>query len=207
MGLFYTGKGDKGESIINSLNPNDPLEPAKKKILVKDSVISEALGNLDELNSLIGLIRHQGVSSDFVMALQDVQEALFIVQANVANALFCIPGEAKSLEDEKNKAPSLGSGKVTTIENLIDKLEAEVNPARSFVVPGGVPSAGWLDFARAICRRAERSVVTFSKKYELAPEILSYMNRLSSLLFAMARAEVKRSGKSEKFPRYDRPFA
>lgn len=200
MGLFYTGKGDSGESIINSLKPSASGEPEKKKILVKDSVISEALGNLDELNSLIGLIKHQKISDDFIVLLEEVQETLFIIQANIADALFYVVGEPRG---DSDVPPILSKSKIENIERIIDKLENEVSPAKSFVIPGQILSAGWLDFARAVCRRAERGVVAYSKKYNLAPEVLSYMNRLSSLFFAMARAEVKRAGKSEKFPRYN----
>lgn len=202
MGLFYTGKGDGGESIINSITPSDYKKPEKKKILVKDSVISDALGSLDELNSLAGLVKHQNISRDFFAILEDVQETLFIVQANVADALFHLPDESSIPEDE-NKVPVLSKSKIENLEKVIDALELEVKPAKSFVIPGRVPTAGWLDYSRAVCRRAERNVVTFSKKYKLNPDVLAYMNRLSSLCFAMARAEVKRANLEEDFPHYE----
>ncbi len=202
MGLFYTGKGDGGVSDIGSLRGDENPELPKKKILVKDSIISEALGNLDELNSLIGLVKHQTISSDFVVVLEGVQETLFIIQANVADALFRNPEKLGVMGDNVPKFPR---EKIEAMESKINEIEIEVSPEKSFVIPGATLSASWLDFTRTVCRRTERSVVSFSKKYEIPAEILSYTNRLSSLFFAMARAEVKRAGVSEKFPRYDRP--
>lgn len=191
MGLFYTGKGDKGISSVG-----------KRKILVKDSVISEALGALDELNSLVGLIRHQKVSEEFIPLLEEIQENLFIVQAQVASALFSIPGEPALVSNRNLEVPVFSEERIKKLERVIDEFEKEVKPARSFVLPGASEGAAWLDFTRTVVRRVERAVVAFSKKYSLATEPLAYMNRLSSLFFAMARVEVKRREIREKYPHY-----
>jgi cob(I)alamin adenosyltransferase len=181
MGLFYTGAGDKGKSPVWD-----------KKKLDKTSPALAALGDLDELNSLLGLIRSQKIPTDYKNILSGLQENLFTVQAAVY--LYII--------GRKEKAPSFGADKTKKLETLIETLEKYVNPERGFVVSGDEPVSAWLDFARAVSRRAERSVWILNKKTKLPPAILSYMNRLSSLLFALARASAKKSKKKERHPKY-----
>lgn len=178
MGIFYTGKGDKGKSIVGSMK------------IDKTSVEIEALGDLDELNSLLGIIKHR-VFISFKEIIENVQENLFIIQANVAG--FMQP---------KFKPPVFESKKIKNLEKLIDDFERKVKPALKFVIPGGTEESAWFDYARAVSRRAERSVLRYSKKHALNLALLSYMNRLSSLFFAMARMSVSLSDRKERHPTY-----
>jgi cob(I)alamin adenosyltransferase len=181
MGLFYTGAGDKGKS---------PVWDNKK--LDKTSPGLTALGDLDELNSLLGLIRSQKIPADYKNILSGLQESLFTVQAIVY--LYIIK--------RKEKASPFDEEKTNKLESLINALEKYVNPERGFVVSGDGPVGAWLDFARAVSRRAERSVWILNKKVKLPPGILSYLNRFSSLLFALARASAKKAKKKKRHPKY-----
>ncbi|MDO8537236.1 MAG: cob(I)yrinic acid a,c-diamide adenosyltransferase [bacterium] len=178
MPLFYTGKGDKGKSDLGK----------KKVSKLRPEVL--ALANLDELNSLLGLVKNQKLPKEFPNILDRAQESLFIVQAHIG----CL------LMGKKYRPPAFIPEKVRWAEKIIDALEKEVKPGKGFVVPGADPASAWLHFVRAVSRRTEISLVPLKKKIE--PPVLSYMNRLSSLLYAMARAATKRSGKKERNPSY-----
>ncbi len=97
--------------------------------------------------------------------------------------------------------PVLKKEKILKMEKLIDQFEKLVKPKRGFIIYGANQSSAWLDYARAVTRRTELDVLNLKNK--LAPEIFSYLNRLSSLFYAMARLVVKKSGKKEKNPTYD----
>ena len=131
MGLFYTGKGDKGTSLI-----------CGKKI-DKTCAEMEALGDLDELNSLLGLIRSYQIQRQFQNELKGVQENLFTIQAHIAVIML----------GKKFKAPVFSHNKITELETVIDTLEKEIQPAKKFVISGESQSAAWFDYARAVCRR------------------------------------------------------
>lgn len=183
MGLFYTGKGDKGKSIVG------------KAKIDKTSEDIDVLGELDELNSLLGLIKAKFTEpafSRFRELIHGVQENLFIIQANIANFMF----------GGKYKAPEFVEDKVKEVERIIDEFEAKIRPEKGFVIAGSDEISAWLDFARAVSRRTERKVIHLSKSRKILPAILSYLNRLSSLLFAMARMKSKIGNKKEKHPSY-----
>ncbi len=180
MPIFYTGKGDKGVSYVG-------------KIKIKKTCLEiEALGYLDELNSLIGLVKSGKIKPEFRTILHNVQEALFIIQANVAAVML----------DSKFKVPSFELNKVKKIEKIINKYEKILKPAKKFVISGSTPLSAWLDYLRAYSRKAERNVLKIPKVTKLNPEILRYLNRLSTLFFAMARMATKYSGKKETHPQY-----
>lgn len=162
-----------------------------KKKIDKTCVEIEALGTLDELNSLIGLAKNQNLSREAKKILGDVQESLFIIQANVAHFMF-----------PEFKAPVFSKDQVRKMEKLIEEYETRVKPGRGFIIPGANPGAAWLDYLRTVARRAERNVLTHAKKRKLAPEIHAYLNRLSSLFFAMGRMAAKRARIKESHPRY-----
>ncbi len=185
MGLYYTGKGDSGESVVG----------AKK--IDKTSLEIEAIGELDELNSFIGLVKTGKISEEFIAILSRVQENLFIIQANTAEFMF---------HDENGKpkypAPKFPAEKIKEVEKIIEDYEKEVNPGKGFIVAGSNKYSAWLDVLRAVSRRAERRVLSFNKVHPLPHEILAYMNRLSSLFFAMARVNSKREDIKESNPKY-----
>lgn len=178
MPLFYTGKGDKGLSLVG------------KKKYPKDSLIMEALGDLDELNSLLGVIR--------VSAKKELQKKLFLVQEN----LFIVQARVAWLMFKKFESPQLTQEKITIMEEEIERIEKKIQPERGFVISGENKMAAWLDFARTLARRAERSVVRLSKKQKLPEELIAYLNRLSGYLYALARLEISKSRIKEKKPQY-----
>ena len=190
MGLFYTGKGDKGESYIG---PNK---------VDKTSLPVHTLGELDELNSLIGVPKAMDVSDEFRDILHGVQENLFIIQANVASLMLYDACSDKNEKIKLPKPPKFSEEKVKEVEEIIDRFEKEVEPEKGFVISGANEISANLDYIRAVSRRVERSVLVFSKSYSLPAEIKAYLNRLSSLFFALARLESKREDKKEDHPKY-----
>ncbi len=180
MGVFYTGKGDGGASLVNG------------KKFDKTCVEIESLGHIDELNSLLGLIRNQSILPRFREQLKLIQENLFIIQANIAIIMY----------GKKFKAPEFPQFKVKEAEELINSLEAEILPEKKFVIPGETAASAWFDYARAVCRRAERETFRLAKQKKITPPILSYLNRLSGLLFAFARFEAKQARVKESHPKY-----
>lgn len=174
--MLYTRRGDKGRTSIFGCRK-----------FSKNSPKIEALGALDELNSLLGLckIKTKNVRHSVFNILEEVQNDLFVLQAEIAGS-----GE------------KLKIGKTKEIEKIIDKIEKELPKQKSFAISGGTELSALLDFSRAIARRAERRAVALKGKDKLSFESLKYLNRLSSLLFALARQCNKKSGIKERSPRY-----
>jgi cob(I)alamin adenosyltransferase len=175
--IFYTKKGDKGKSYI------------KNNFVSKDHVVLEALGELDELNSLIGVVKNY--VKEYKKKLQEVQENLFIVQAQLAWLLY-----------SKFEKPKLSKEKIEKLEKEIDEIEKKIKPERKFIIPGKEVKSAWLHYLRAVCRRAERKLVSLSKKYKIEKETLAYINRLSSYFYALARLIVYKKGLKEDHPKY-----
>ena len=190
MSGLYTGKGDGGTT--KTFGPDQPR-------ISKASEMPEALGTLDELNSFLGLARNRAKqvqdsaikigkkSRAISQILRDVQETLFIVQAEVAGA-----------------PKKVGKAKVTDVEKLIAAIELEIPPIVSFSISGGTEVSALLDVARTLARRAERRVVGVHEAglRTLSPNTRAYLNRLSSLLFALARLANHESGIKEENPSY-----
>ena len=167
MTIYYTGRGDKGKS-----------EMGAKKI-AKDDPLFEALGSLDELNSWIGYCRAYAKGLKFKSLrsqLQAIQETLFIAQAELGMA-----GMGK-----KSKI-HITNIKTQELEKEIAKIDKIVPQIKQFIIPGASELSAKLDIARAFARRVERAFVAFNKKQKLNPDLLQYLNRLSSILFAHAR--------------------
>lgn len=184
MALF-TGKGDGGTTKLFDSGPGQRAS--------KTSPIFECLGMLDELNTLVGWCK-AGSPDDFLvverklkMVLHDVQDHLFTLQAEVAGAPKSIP--LSSVE-------SLGV--------LINRIEAEMPPIKTFLVPGATELSSRLDITRAVARRAERRVVTLHESGErpVSEPSRAYANRLSSLLYALTRLVNHRSNVDEAPPSY-----
>ena len=177
--FFYTGKGDKGSSHIG------------KKKYPKDSLILEVLGELDELNSFIGVVRATFKQKELARKLQNVQENLFIIQARIAWFLY-----------PKFKSPELKEEKIKSLEQEIENAEKTIKPERGFIISGSNLVSAWLDLLRAVSRRVERKMFTLSRKKKLPPEILIYLNRLSSYFYALARLEIYTKKIKEPRPSY-----
>lgn len=177
MNRIYTRNGDKGTTGIHGGTR-----------VPKDDIRIEANGTLDELNCHIGIIRSMlSERSEAELALlddifHDIQKTLMTVMSLVATP-----------SAERDKNPNvLPDTLVTDCETLIDRLTQTVTPSLHFLLPGGTPLAARLQLARAVCRRAERRLWTLHRQDPVPEEILQYINRLSDLLFVLARCELAR---------------
>ena len=177
MALF-TGKGDGGTT--KAIDSKDRISKA--------SPLPEALGTLDELNAFLGFVKMKSGSSPRIKdTLRDTQEKLFIVQAELA-------GSDKRLPE----------GTVQEVEKIVNTIETEIPPLKGFSIAGGTELSALLDVARTMSRRAERRAIGIADEgiRELSPETKAYLNRLSSLLFALARLANHEAAVEEENPKY-----
>ena len=177
MPRAYTRTGNKGETGLFS-----------GERVPKNSPRVEADGAVDELSSWIGYARSLMKGRDVADLLGKIQEDLFLVCADLATR----PEKGKP-----QKAPRVTDAMVKHLEGVIDRLDAELPTLSTFIVPGGTKAAAALHVARAVARRAERRTVTLGQQEELNSQLVPYLNRLSSLLFVLARIVNKRSGVEE----------
>ncbi len=173
---IYTRKGDRGETSLFG-----------GKRTAKDSLRIEAYGSVDELNSVLGVVRAHKPHHDLDSILAAVQNELFVLGADLATPKGKAPKNVPRIEEQS----------VVRLEQNIDRLESSLTPLRSFIVPAGSPLAVHLHVARTVCRRAERHLVRLSKKEKIGATPVKYLNRLSDLLFVMARYANKLDGMSE----------
>ncbi len=148
----------------------------------------EAYGEVDELNAAIGAVRAVVEDPEIDRLLARVQDELFCVGAELAT-----PHEAKA----RSAIPVVDASWVARLEAAIDAWGEELPPLTRFVLPGGTRTAAALHLARCVCRRAERRVVALAASVEVAPEALTYLNRLSDLLFVAARLANHRARRAE----------
>jgi cob(I)alamin adenosyltransferase len=156
----------------------------------KDDVRVEAYGDVDELNAVIGVVRSSN-------PLPRIDDLLFSIQRDLFSigALLATPDREK-MESHLSKA-KLDSHRITDLERAIDACDAELEPLKAFVLPGGSAKASALHFARTVCRRAERRVVTLGRETPLPGVVVIYLNRLSDLLFTLARLANKIENQGE----------
>lgn len=160
---IYTRTGDKGETSLfggSRISKNDPR--------------IEAYGTVDELNSLLGLCRAGKLSPEIDAQIDRVQSDLFDVGAYLAS-----PGS--------DRFRSVGVNRITDLETAIDAMEHELQPLKTFIMPGGSESAARLHVARTVCRRAERRVIALEDTSTEMQTTIAYLNRLSDFLFVAAR--------------------
>ena len=156
----------------------------------KDDPRVEAYGDVDELNAALGLARAVEMMPRIDETLVPIQRDLFSL-----GALLATPDRDR-MRQHLEKA-RIDEGRVAELERAIDDGEAELEPLRAFIVPGGTPKAAALHVARTVCRRAERRVVTLSRDVEIPGIVVVYLNRLSDLLFVLARVANRRAGAGE----------
>ncbi len=171
----YTRRGDSGETDLFG-----------GQRVAKDDVRVEAYGGVDEVNAIVGAALAAGVQDDVAALGVRIQGELFALGAYLAT-----PDERRR---EKGSIPVLGADHVAHLEERIDAFEGEGDPLRRFVLPGGAPAAAAFHVARTVCRRAERRVVALDRLDALDAVALRYLNRLSDLLFVLARLENARGG-------------
>ncbi len=170
---IYTKTGDTGET---SLFDNTRVSKADARV--------DAYGEVDELNACMGVARAAGVDEEIGALIESLQKDLFALGARLADPSARIAARVEKVV--------IGSDSVERLELTIDRLEATLPPLRRFILPGGSPAGAALHLARTICRRAERRVIGLGSG-AVDPILLVYMNRLSDLLFVMARVVNQRS--------------
>ena len=170
LNKIYTKTGDKGEtSLVGGMR------------VAKHSLRPEAFGEIDELNSIIGVVRTYISDKSFF----DFNNIL----ARIQNELFDMGADLATPENSKysNNILRITNLQVTRLENEIDKYNRNLNELKSFVLPGGSDLASWFHFARTTARRAERRITRLASEEDININILLYINRLSDLLFVLAR--------------------
>lgn len=174
---IYTKTGDLGEtSLLGGMRvPKDHLRVA-------------AYGDVDETNAALGSVRALA-EEPLERLLFSIQKDLFAIGAQIADPTHKVAA--------KRVKAAVTAAHVRRLERAIDAREEKPPPLRSFVLPGGTPAAALLHQARTVCRRAERSVVTLAREADVDPRIIVYLNRLSDLLFVLARFENHRAGFAE----------
>jgi cob(I)alamin adenosyltransferase len=168
LSVIYTKTGDQGETSLGD-----------RTRVYKDHPRVAAYGTVDELNSALGLLLATQENLPEAALLRGIQNDLFDVGADL-----CCPQKP---EESPDQVLRVTAGQAARLEKAIDRLNAPLQPLRSFILPGGSPAAAWAHVARTVCRRAEREVVALSHQQPINPQVLIYLNRLSDLLFVLAR--------------------
>lgn len=148
----------------------------------------EAYGSVDELNAVLGVARTHDGAGTFGELLATLQAQLFDVGAELATI------DEKMLE----KLARVGEADVARLEHQIDRLEGELAPLTSFILPGGTPLAAALHHARTVCRRAERRVTALAAREKVSADVVRWLNRAADLLFVMARVANARAGVADQ---------
>ena len=160
--------------------------------VAKDDVRLEAYGTVDELNSAVGIVAATVEQDDLRVRLQVVQSDLFDIGGELAT-----PDLEERIRRGQPVGPRVTDEDVAKLEGWIDAFDEEIEPLQKFILPGGTLAAGQCHLARTICRRAERRVLTLSRDAAVALQVLRYLNRLSDVLFTMARVTNARAGVEE----------
>lgn len=174
---LYTRKGDDGSTALGG-----------GQRVPKESLRVIAYGTVDELNSAIGVAAASGLAARLAETLPVIQ-----------NELFHLGSDLCFLEKDKvkHKIPQIEERHILQLEGWIDEFNEAVGPLENFILPGGAIGAAHLHLARTICRRGERAVIALARHEPIGEQVLPYLNRLSDLLFVMARYENKHRGLAE----------
>ena len=169
---IYTRTGDNGSTGL-----------ADGSRIEKDSLRTSAIGDVDELNSLLGLLAAHDIEPEIKSVLLDIQHVLFDLGGEIA-----IP-DSEMLDESR----------VQYLEKIIDEYNASLPPLKEFILPGGSIPAATCHYARTVCRRAERQLVSLSKEISVNKNSLRFLNRLSDLLFVLARTLARSEGSQEVY--------
>jgi len=170
LSKIYTRTGDSGETGLGDGSR-----------IAKDSLRVSAYGEVDELNSVIGMLRVESLPAPIDTGLANIQHRLFDLGGEL-----CIPGHS-AISDEQ----------VTGLEVWLDELNADLTPLKDFILPGGSRAGAVAHLGRTVCRRAERAVVSLAKEETINATGLAYLNRLSDLLFVLARVLNRDAGAAD----------
>ena len=168
LSRIYTKSGDSGDTGLGDGSR-----------VPKDHVRVEAFGQVDELNAVLGLVAAYCPDAPDAALLRSIQNDLFDVGADL-----CVPSGAN---EQPGQSLRVTAAQAERLESAIDRLNENLQPLKSFILPGGTAAAAWLHLARTVCRRAERAVVTLMMTESINPQVLIYLNRLSDYLFVVAR--------------------
>ncbi len=171
----YTKTGDKG---LTSLVGGERVSKASLRV--------DSYGDVDELNAVLGIIRSQGVDEEINTLITKIQNDLFVMGADLASPMDI-------------EVPRVSAESIKNLERAIDQFLEELEPLKEFILPSGNTGGSYLHFARTVSRRAERKVVKLMDDEEIGENVLIYLNRLSDLLFVMARVENQRGNFIETF--------
>jgi cob(I)alamin adenosyltransferase len=174
---IYTRKGDEGETSLGG-----------GQRVPKDAARVAAFGTVDEVNSAIGVALAHGLSPRLMETLPVIQNELFHLGSDLA---------FREEDKQTYPLPLIEERHVEKLEQLIDEFNEVVGPLKNFILPGGSRGAAHLHVARTICRRAERTVLTLAREEPIGELVMPYLNRLSDLLFVMARYENQQRGAPE----------
>jgi len=170
LNRIYTKSGDGGET---SLGDGSRVPKTDLRIV--------AYGTVDELNAVLGIARAEAADGTTDAALRQIQNDLFDLGADL-----CVPENAAT--DPERPPLRVTAEMVAALERWIDRLNERLQPLQSFVLPGGMQAAAHLHHARTVCRRAEIAVLQLAARDPVNPQVAIYLNRLSDLLFVMARS-------------------
>jgi cob(I)alamin adenosyltransferase len=173
---IYTKTGDQGTTALFG-----------GKRVLKSNLRIDAYGTVDELNAHMGLLRDQPVNANRQSIFIEIQDRLFTLGSLLATE----PGNTKV------KVPQLAQEDIHRLEGEIDRMETQLEPMRTFVLPGGHPSVSVCHIARTVCRRAERLIIALNESEPVDSLIVPYMNRLSDYLFVLSRLMTKELGAPE----------
>jgi cob(I)alamin adenosyltransferase len=176
---IYTKTGDKGDTGLFGGGR-----------VAKDHPRVEAYGDVDELNAVLGLARSIEMMPRIDEVLAPIQRDLFSLGALLATPL---PDKVK----QQLEKARLDDARIAELERAIDDGESELEPLEAFILPGGTPKSAALHVARTVCRRAERRVIALAHDVEVPAIVIIYLNRLSDLLFVLARVANRRAGAAE----------
>lgn len=173
---IYTKTGDKGDTSLFG-----------GQRVPKDALRIEAYGTVDELNSVLGIVRADNKENEIDSIIDRIQNDLFVLGADLATPRSQSSKSIKRIDAKDSRH----------LEKTIDQLEEQLKPLKTFILPGGSLVAARLHFARTVCRRAERSAVRLSRNEDIGEGTTIYLNRLSDLLFVLARYANHAAGVSE----------
>ena len=172
---IYTKTGDQGETGLFG-GPR----------VRKDHLRIEAYGAVDELNAVLGVVRSESPPAE-------IDELL----AKIQNTLFDLGAELASPDPAKMGVAMIGPARAEALERAIDRYEANLPPLKTFILPGGCRAAAGMHLARTVCRRAERRLISLAAAETISGEVVVYLNRLSDLLFVLARELNRLSGQGD----------
>lgn len=176
---IYTRRGDTGETDLYASGR-----------VSKDNPRIEVCGTIDELNSTLGEVRSTHPDPVTDSLLQEIQQDLFVLGADLVTI-------GKQPNRGHEDVPRATDERVAELEAAIDRLDEKLEPMTAFILPGGSPSGAKLHSARTVCRRAERICTKLAREEDVSRKVIRYLNRLSDLLFVMARYENNRKGVAE----------